>query len=52
MNAQPGGGGGGSLPLEAVPFARESPSERRPKRGFKGLPKDNINRFHVPTSTS
>ena len=33
------GGGGGSLPLEAVPDARESPSEKHPKRGFHGRPK-------------
>ena len=30
---------GGSLPLEAVPYPRESPSEEHPKRGFKGRPK-------------
>ena len=30
------GGGGGSLPLEFVPDARESPSEKHPKRGFNG----------------
>ena len=30
-------GGGGSLPLEVVPDARESPSKKHPKRGFNGI---------------
>ena len=34
---------GGSLPLEAVPYPRESPSEKHPKRGFKGRPKTPLN---------
>ena len=33
------GGGGGSLPSEAVPDARELPSAKHPKRGFHGRPK-------------
>ena len=28
---------GGSLPLEVVPDARESPSIKHPKRGFNGI---------------
>ena len=45
----PGGGGGrGSMPLAAVPHPRESPSEKHPKRGFKGRPKDTLNGWHGP----
>ena len=33
---------GESLPLEAVPQPRQSPSEKHPKRGFKGRPKDTL----------
>ena len=37
------GGGGGTLPLEVVPDARESPSKKHPKRGFNGIPRDILN---------
>ena len=35
LNAR--GGGGGSLPLEVVPDARESPSKKHTKQGFNGI---------------
>ena len=38
----PPGGGGGSLSLEVLPDARESPSEKHPKREFNGMPKDTL----------
>ena len=51
MRIYPGeGGGGGSLPLEVVPDARESPSKKHPKRGFNGIPKDTLNKSHGPIS--
>ena len=52
FDSQEPGGGGGSLPLEVVPDARESPSEKHPKRGFHGMPKDTLNRSHGTISTS
>ena len=31
---------GGALPLEDLPDARESPSQKHPNRGFNGILKD------------
>ena len=52
QRTEPGGGGGVTVTLEAVPDARESPSEKHPKRGFHGRPKNTLKRSHGPNFTS
>ena len=47
------GGGGGSLPTEVVPDARESPSKKHPiNEDLMVIPKDTLNKSHGPISTS
>ena len=36
------GGGGGVIAIQAVSDARESPSEKHPKRSFNVIPKDTL----------